>query len=37
MTNGLDHKQEALLASLVAGKLPRNLAWSDVVEELLDA
>jgi hypothetical protein len=32
MTDRLDHKQEALLASLLAGKLPRNLAWSEVTE-----
>lgn len=32
MTERLDRKQEMLFASLTAGKLPRNLAWSEVVE-----
>jgi hypothetical protein len=32
MIDRLDHKQETLLASLLAGKLPRNLAWSEVIE-----
>ena len=32
MTDRLDHKQEMLLASLLAGKLPRNLAWGEVIE-----
>ena len=32
MTDHLQHKQEMLLASLLAGKLPRNLSWSEVVE-----
>jgi hypothetical protein len=32
MDRHLDHKQELILESLVAGSLPRNLAWSDVVE-----
>jgi hypothetical protein len=32
MIDRLDHKQEALLQSLQAGKLPRNLAWNEVIE-----
>ncbi len=32
MTDHLQHKQEMLLASLLAGKLPRNLSWNEVVE-----
>ncbi len=32
MTDRLDHKQEMLLGSLMGGKLPRNLAWSEVTE-----
>src|SRR5580700_7788137 len=32
MNRHLDHKQELLLESLLAGALPHNLPWSDVVE-----
>lgn len=32
MVDRLDHKQEMLLASLLAGKLPHNLAWNEVIE-----
>ncbi len=32
MSTHLRHKDEMLLASLVAGKLPLNLSWSEVVE-----
>jgi hypothetical protein len=32
MTDHLQHKQGLLLASLLAGKLPRNLSWNEVVE-----
>jgi hypothetical protein len=32
MSERLDHKQEMVLDSLLAGKLPRNLAWSEVTE-----
>jgi hypothetical protein len=32
MVDRLDHKQEMLLAFLLAGKLPRNLAWNEVIE-----
>ena len=32
MIDRLDHKQETLLASLLAGKLPRNLPWNEVIE-----
>lgn len=32
MTDHLQHKQGLLLASLMTGKLPRNLSWSEVVE-----
>jgi hypothetical protein len=32
MNRHLDHKHELLLESLVAGSLPHNLRWSDVVE-----
>src|SRR5579871_6749505 len=32
MTAHLDHKHEILLQSLLEGKLPRNLAWSEVTE-----
>jgi hypothetical protein len=32
MADHLQHKQEMLLASLLAGKLPRNLSWNQVVE-----
>jgi tryptophan 2,3-dioxygenase len=32
MTDHLQHKQGMLLASLLAGKLPRNLSWNEVVE-----
>jgi len=32
MSEPLQHKQETLLTSLLAGKLPRNLGWSEVVE-----
>lgn len=32
MTGQLQSKQEMLLASLLAGKLPRNLSWNEVVE-----
>lgn len=32
MNGHLDHKHELLLESLLAGSLPRNLHWGDVVE-----
>jgi hypothetical protein len=32
MKNHLHHKEEMLLNGLLAGKLPRNLSWSEVVE-----
>ncbi len=32
MDRNLDHRHELILERLVAGSLPRNLAWSDVVE-----
>ena len=32
MMDRLDQKQETLLTSLLAGKLPRNLAWNEVIE-----
>ena len=32
MNTHLDHKHELLLESLLAGSLPRNVRWSDVVE-----
>ena len=32
MNTHLDHKHELLLESLLAGSLPRNVHWSDVVE-----
>jgi hypothetical protein len=32
MIGHLDHKHEMLLQSLLEGKLPRNLAWSEVTE-----
>ena len=32
MDTHLRHKHELLLQSLLSGKLPRNLSWSDVVE-----
>jgi hypothetical protein len=32
MDRHLDHRHELILESLVAGSLPRNLAWSDVIE-----
>jgi len=32
MTFHLQHNQETLLANLLAGKLPRNLAWDEAVE-----
>jgi hypothetical protein len=32
MNRHLDHKQKLLLESLLAGSLPRNVRWSDVVE-----
>jgi len=32
MDRNLDHKHELILERLVAGSLPRNFAWSDVVE-----
>ena len=32
MSTHLDHKHEMLLENLLAGSLPRNVHWSDVVE-----
>lgn len=32
MNEHLRHKEEIVLESLLAGKLPRNLSWNDVVE-----
>src|ERR1700689_1553960 len=32
MDRHLDHRHELILESILAGSLPRNLAWSDVVE-----
>jgi len=32
MNTHLDHKHELLLESLLAGSLPRNVHWSDVIE-----
>jgi hypothetical protein len=32
MTDHLQHREEILLESLMAGKLPRNLSWNEVVE-----
>jgi len=32
MNRHLDHKDELLLESLLAGSLPRNLRWDDAIE-----
>jgi hypothetical protein len=32
MDRHLDHRHELILESILAGSLPRNLAWSDVIE-----